>query len=333
MTQTMNTPPFAKPARPAHTAGAATSSAARTVVPLRSLLFVPGHRVDRYEKAYSSGADAIVIDLEDAVPYDRRQEARAAAAEFIAAKAGSSGAKIFARANGAGSGELLADLLALGATEIDGFMLAKATAASTRFASDVLDELAAAAATSPHPELMPLPETADGIFYASDTCAASDRVTRLCIGFPGGGDVARAAGIIETPGRLESQALKSHVALAARAAGVTEVYGGFVLQVDDSQRLAEEIELSRSFGYTGMVVLHPRQVAPVNQAFSPDPAAVAEADEIMHLMADAVTRGEAAVRYKNRFIDYANVRTSLEVLIRATAFGLYDGTIPDLEIK
>jgi citrate lyase subunit beta/citryl-CoA lyase len=90
--------------------------------------------------------------------------------------------------------------------------------------------------------------------------------------------------------------------------------------------------VARDMGALGSMCIHPSHVPVLNEVYAPSPKEIAEAQEILNLMADAVAKGEAAVRFKGRMIDYAHVRASLVLLKQAESFGIDVGPIPEVEV-
>jgi citrate lyase subunit beta/citryl-CoA lyase len=102
--------------------------------------------------------------------------------------------------------------------------------------------------------------------------------------------------------------------------------------VHDLDLLRASCERARDFGATGTFIIHPSHIPVVHDVFSPTEAEIKAARDVLHAMADAIARGDAAVRLGNEMVDYAHARTSLDLLRDAEALGLAVGDYPDLDI-
>ena len=242
----------------------------------RSLLFVPGHQRARFDKACQSGADAIVLDLEDAVPPDRKEEARAQVAQWLAGRerGEGTGPLVVVRSNGVGTPWHAADLALCGHDGVEALMLPKAEDA---------DVLRTIAASLPAVALLPLVETARGIDRL-DGIAAVPGVQRLVFG-----TIDFQADLdIEGDGP-ELLFFRSRIVLASRLAGLQPPVDGVSTAIDDPARIEADALQARRFGFGGKLCIHPKQVAIVNRGFSPTPAQVDWARRVID--ADAVSGG------------------------------------------
>lgn len=257
---------------------------------IRSLLFVPGARPDRFAGAAAAGADVACIDLEDAVPADGKQAARAAAL----ATDGAFALRINAVATRAG----LADLLALAEADRRPSLLLVPMVESPR-------DLAIVTAIVGDVPLVPLIETARGIARAGDIArAANVRAVML-----GGADLAADLGV----------ALAWEPLLGARQALVLACAGTPLIDVphielDNPDGLADEAGRARVVGFAGKAAIHPKQVAAINAAFAPTPAAISEAREALAAFRAA---GGAATRFKGRMLERPIVENYRRTLVAA----------------
>ncbi|UUA04028.1 MULTISPECIES: CoA ester lyase [Streptomyces] len=195
------------------TASLSATAPLRAAAPLRSLLFIPGHRTDWLPKARATGADAVILDLEDAVPTPDKPLARARVAEALAeAAAEPAGAMpLFVRINPLDDWTAAEELRAVVRPGTAGIVLPKVhTAADVRLA----DRLITWCAT-----LVPLLESARALHDAYDIAAVAPRVAHAGALTAPGGDVERAVGYRWSPEGIETQALRSRVLLDVRAAG------------------------------------------------------------------------------------------------------------------
>ena len=264
----------------------------------RSLLFVPGHQDARFDKACQSGADAIVLDLEDAVPPDRKEEARAQVAQWLAERERSEGTGplVVVRINGVDTPWHAADLALCGHDGVDALMLPKAEDA---------DVLRTIAASLPAVALLPLVETARGIDRL-DGIAAVPGVQRLVFG-----TIDFQADLdIEGDGP-ELLFFRSRIVLASRLAGLQPPVDGVSTAIDDPMRIEADALQARRFGFGGKLCIHPKQVAAVNRGFSPTPAQVDWARRVID--ADAASGG-APVAVDGKMVDRPVVLKAQAVL-------------------
>lgn len=250
----------------------------------RSMLFVPGSRADRFDKALGSGTDLVIVDLEDAVAADGKDGARGAALGWE----GLSGAAL--RVNALGTPWHDADLAAVtaAATPPAAVMLPKADAASVAEVAHVLP---------PDVELIALVESARGIRDAYDL-AGHERVGRLVFGSV---DYALDVGVTSrTESEDELLYARSVLVTASRAAGIAAPVDGVTLALEDSERVEREARRARDLGFSGKLCIHPAQVEPVHMAFRPSEADLAWA---VRVVAAAGESGGAAVRFEGEVMD------------------------------
>ena len=264
----------------------------------RSLLFVPGHQSARFDKACQSGADAVVLDLEDAVPPDRKDEARAQVAQWLAARAGGDGTgpAIAVRINAADTPWHAADVGLCTHGGVDALMLPKSEDAAV---------LRALAAKLPAVALLPLVETARGMARVEEIAAAPG-VQRLVFGtIDFQADLA-----IEGEGD-ELLYFRSRMVLASRVAGLQPPVEGVSTTIDDAVRIEADALQGRRLGFGAKLCIHPKQVAMVNQGFSPTPAQIDWARRV--IAADAASGG-APVAVDGKMVDRPVVLKAQSIL-------------------
>ncbi|MGK4585465.1 HpcH/HpaI aldolase/citrate lyase family protein [Kitasatospora sp. HPMI-4] len=263
--------------------------ARETALPVRSWLYVPGDRPDRYPKALAAGADAVVIDLEDAVPAERKEYARRSAAAFLREHRPPD---VHVRINPWERGGR-EDLAALAGLAPAGLRLPKAESA---------EQVRTVAEAAPGIGLWPTAETALGIEHAYRIATAHPRVRGLLYGT---GDLATT-----DPDVLEALALR--VLVAAVAAGLPRPPLSVHPVLRDLDGLAESTRRGRERGFYGRSVIHPAHVPVVHAVFAPTPAELARAREVLAI-ADAHGTG-ARTGPDGQFIDAAVVRHAKAVL-------------------
>jgi citrate lyase subunit beta/citryl-CoA lyase len=233
----------------------------------RSYLFVPGDRPERFDKALAAGAHAVILDLEDAVMPERKAQARAAIHEWLAGtKAG-----VFVRINPAGTPWHEEDCALLAAASVRGVMVPKA--------EDAASLARIAARLRAGQELIPLVETVAGHFEAA-AIARVPRVGRLAFG---SFDFMSDSGIESDAQELD--AVRTHLVLVSRHAGLGAPIDGVSLAIDDPEQLERDARRSRRFGMGAKLCIHPRQVASVHAAFAPRPEEVAWARRVLDALA------------------------------------------------
>lgn len=249
--------------------------------PARSILFVPGDRAERFEKAAGSGADLVVIDLEDAVQPERKTAARDTIYDALAALAYP---RFVVRVNALDTDWHEDDVRAMnGLPGLAGFMLPKAQAAG--------DFAAMREAGVP---LHGLVETVPGMLNLAALCTAEGLV-RLAFGTV---DFQVDAGI--DGDREELDAARMMLVLHSKAAGLQAPMDGVSTNLTDKAGLADDARRSRRFGFGGKLCVHPRQVAVVNAAFAPDPAEIEWAERVMAALSAG---GHGAVAVDGKLID------------------------------
>ena len=266
-----------------------------------SLLFVPANRPDRYEKAAATGADAVILDLEDSVPAGEKAAARDAI-HGAWSKVAAPGPPIVVRVNSHASGFFEDDLAALrGLDPAPAIVLSKAESAAQ--VGRVRDALRSCA-------VIPLIETAQGL-DAIGAIAAAPGVARLAIGHL---DFMADTGIRCSDGEPELAPLRFAVAIATRVADLAPAIDGVTVQIDDERRLREDCARARRFGFGAKLCIHPRQVAIVQAAFAPTDEELAWARRVVE--ADAAAGGRA-VQVDGRMVDLPVVSLARLTLARA----------------
>jgi len=258
----------------------------------RSLLFVPATSPQLLAKAIRSGADAVIVDLEDSVAPERKAEARRLAREAITAGGGE--VPLLLRVN-AQPGWLQEDLAQAPLDRLQGVMLPKVESAQQVI--DVQETLARLGV--PQLAIAVLIETARGVLSAERIAAASPNVAAL--GF-GAEDYASEMGVEPQPSSLLWPA--QQVATCARAFGQA-CWGlpGSIAEIADMEAFGALVSQARAVGFTGTVCIHPKQVAVANQGFGPSAAELLWARKVVAADEDAQHQGLGAVQLDGKMID------------------------------
>lgn len=274
---------------------------------LRSLLFVPGDRPDRMVKAAASGADALILDLEDSVVAEKKTEARRAVAAFLA---GRRALPIFVRIDNASAEQ---DLAAIVPAKPDGIVLPKADGGK---AVAQLDQRLAGLGDSAARILPIATETAGAIFALGSYGAASRRLCGLSWGVE---DLSAAVGAVtarEADGRYTPlfETVRALALFAASAAGVPAIETIYPA-LDDEEGLKAYAERGRRDGFTGMLAIHPAQIAIINKAFTPSTTEVAWARRVVE--AFAADRHAGVLKLDGQMLDAPHLARAKNILNRA----------------
>ncbi|MBN2580675.1 MAG: CoA ester lyase [Pirellulales bacterium] len=275
---------------------------------LRSLLFTPGNNLRRIVKSGTLGADAVILDLEDSVPAADKETARLFVRDSIA-EVGRSGAAVFVRINALATGLAEDDLDWAVQPGLRGIMLPKPE--SPDHVTALVEQLKKRE-ESPL-SIIPLVETAKGIINAYAIASASPRVIAVALG---GLDYIRDMGVRLTPEGTELSYARAHLGVAARAAGVL-AFDTPCIEVKNRELLDAESRSARQLGFRGKLLIHPSQIGPVNEVFSPGAEEVSAARRIVETFEQARRQGQGAITLDGRMIDEANYRQARELLAAA----------------
>lgn len=271
---------------------------------MRSLLFVPGDRPERFAKALASGADALILDLEDSVVPEAKGRAREAIAAFLADRHPT---RIFVRVNPLGS-EWIADDARV-AAKANGIVLPKAEGAAS--------VEALAAMTGEAPPILPIAtETPRAVFALGDYAGVADRLAGLTWGAEDLPAAIGAATSRESDGSYTDpyRVVRALTLFGAHAAGVPAIETVFPA-IGDEAGLARYAAAGARDGFTGMMAIHPAQVAAINAAFTPSADAIAAARRIVDAFAAAP--GAGALQLDGRMIDAPHLKQARVLLARA----------------
>jgi citrate lyase subunit beta/citryl-CoA lyase len=269
-------------------------------------------------KALESGADAVILDLEDSVPVVSKAEARVLVSKAIDSVAGTAACPaIYVRVNGAASGLLADDLNAVVRPGLDAILLSKA--------ENVEDVQQTAAALERNEsqrgmkqgsaEIILQIENALGVYNCFNLIKASPRVAATCFGSARDGDLQTDLGCSWSIEGTELLYARSKVLLDTRAAG-SHVYplDGVFSDLNDEAALIADTRLSVRLGYIGRTVIHPKQIAPVKSAYAVPEAEVAYYQKVASEFAAAEKAGTAAIVVDGKLVDYAMAQRARRVL-------------------
>lgn len=265
--------------------------------PARSYLFVPADRPERVGKALAAGADAVIVDLEDAVPVDGKDAAREAIAGSLHADNA-----VLVRVNAAATPWFAADVELCRMRAVAAVVLPK-----THSAADVLELRARLDRDVP---ILPLIESARGIWNAH-SIAAADGVQRLLFGTV---DFQLEMQIHGTQQELDFY--RAQLVLASRVAGIQAPVDGPSVMIDAAQELRSDAARARRHGFGGKLCIHPSQVAVVNECFGPSAPEVEWARRVL-----AAAAAGGAVKVDGEMVDRPVVERATQILRTWTSGG------------
>jgi len=286
---------------------------------LRALLFVPGSDTRKLAKVASFGADAIVIDLEDAVADEEKTAARATTAEAIPTY--EDGVVVIVRVNGRQTGRLFDDIESVVRPRLDMILIPKVEDPGTLLDADRLlarcEEEAGIEAG--RIRLLALIETARGLVDCERILAEAP--PRLVTAIFGLGDFSVDIGVDLTADAAELAYGRSRLVVAARAAGLAKPIDGPYLNLLDEEGLVADTLRSRQLGFQGRVAVYPPQVDAVQRTFSLlSEEEVRQMEKVVEAFEEAERRGVASIRVEGRFVDYPIYHRAREKLARHAAY-------------
>jgi citrate lyase subunit beta/citryl-CoA lyase len=268
---------------------------------IRSYLYVPGDDPRRIEKALATGADAVVIDLEDAVASSRKEVSRRNAAEVLES---GPARPVFVRISAPGSELAARDIDAVAGLHLSGLRLPKVESLeSVRLVAETLEELRSEAG------IQCLIESALGLELSFEIARSHERVAGISLGEA---DLAADLGVRDEAGLLYA---RSRIVSASRAAGLPGPVQSVYTNVRDLDGLRRSTEEGRDMGFVGRSAIHPSQVPIINEVFTPTEEEVAEAQELLDRLEGEAGSGTGAfVLEDGRFVDRAAVESARRTL-------------------
>jgi citrate lyase subunit beta / citryl-CoA lyase len=249
-----------------------------------SYLFVPGDRPDRFAKALAAGAEAIIIDLEDAVAPDSKPAAREHICAWTASLPGAD-VDVLVRINDVATPWFDDDLALIRDCSIRGIMLPKAERA--------VDIARLLAALRRDAFVIPIVETARGVLNVDEVASAAG-VQRVAFG------TLDYAVDLDLSGDERGFVYPAcRMALASRAAGIATPIAGVTPEIGNDARLESDLQFARACGFGAKLCIHPRQLAPTHRAFTPTAEEVAWAQRVVA----AVGAGRGAVQVDGKMVD------------------------------
>lgn len=278
---------------------------------LRSVLYMPGSNARAIAKARTLDADAVVMDLEDAVAPEAKAEARKLIADAL--HEGGFGSRYrVVRINALSTEWGADDIASMKGVPLDAILAPKVcSAADVARLSDAMRD----AGFGPEVALWAMIETPEAILNLPEIAAAAKDSPLACFVL-GLNDLAKDTGIAQLPGRAAFQPVLTMSVIAARAHGLA-VIDGVCNALDDEARLVAECEQARDGGFDGKTLIHPKQVEPANKVFAPTEDDVAEARAIVDAFADPANAGEGALRVNGKMAERLHLLQAEKCLLRA----------------
>lgn len=279
----------------------------------RCLLFAPGTDRKKIDKAYTLHADAVILDLEDAVAAGEKDSARRLVSEVI-------GAPVlpptFVRVNGVTTSHILADLQAVVRPGIAGIMLAKAETAEEVRRVDWLTGLLEEERNMPRGalELVPFIESVRGIENAHEVAAACPRVKRLAFG---GNDYTADTWTTYSEEGTELFYARAKLIAASRIAGIEPPLDTVCPFIKNLTALREDALRAKKMGFQGKMVIHPAQIGPVLEIFSPTREEIAAAQKIIAAFEEAQAKGTGVIQLDGKMVEYPIVNRARQILAAA----------------
>ena len=287
---------------------------------MRSLLFVPATSPDKLAKAMGSGADAVIVDLEDSVAADAKEAGRAAMAAFVASRATeSSRPRLYVRINGYATGLADADLDAAVAAGADGIMLPKAGGGPdiTRLDAKIAVAEAVHGIAEGHTAILAIvTETAHSVFQTGTYRGASRRLAGMAWGAEDlSADLGATTARGEDGGYLDAFRLARTLTLLGAVAAECAPIDGVFTDFRDLDGLRADCAAAARDGFTAKMAIHPAQIPVINAVFTPSEADVAEATRVVAAFAAAGDPGVLAL--DGVMLDKPHLSRARRILARA----------------
>ncbi len=286
----------------------------RELAAVRSFLFTPANHPRRVEKVFQVGADAVILDLEDAVAVAEKVKARE---DVVAAFTGATGECLhYVRINSVDTVFWQDDLTATVGPWLDGIVLPKVESGETLLQVEavIAEAERAAGLTVGSLDLLPIIETARGVESAAEIATAGSRIRRFAFG---GGDYTLDLDYEWSADEEVLSYARARLSHAARLGDLLPPIDTVVLQIKDDQRFEASARRGRKFGFGGKLCIHPSQVPLTHLVFTPSPEEVAHAEAVVAAFEAAEASGSASIQLDGYFIDYPIVYNSQRILALA----------------
>ncbi len=276
----------------------------------RSFLFTPGNHPRRVEKVFSSGADAAILDLEDAVAIAEKEATREAVAAALQRPRSCGG---YVRVNAMDTPFAYGDFAAVVGPGLDGIILPKVSAGWQMKAADwLIGELERKAGLPVGKiDLIPIIETGEGMANLQRIARSRTRMRRMAFG---AGDFTLDVGMAWTTDEAELDPYRAQMVVQSRAAGLEAPLDTVWVELGNAEGLDASASRAARIGFQGKMCIHPAQIETVNRRFTPSEAEIARAERIMAAFDRAEAEGSASIQVDGAFVDYPIVAKARRVL-------------------
>jgi len=292
--------------------------------PLRTALFAPGSRPDRAEKAIGLDADAVIIDLEDAVPIAEKESSRALVRDILDKHPGK---RIYVRINALSTPYAKGDLEAIVSENLEGIMLPKVDSPGDIFEIDrLLTDLEKRGGLEVGIlEVISICESAKGLEEIYSIVLTKPEYHRVSVVAFGAADYTLDLGISLTREGKELEYPRTRIPVACRAAGIMPPLDTpWMVDLKDIDGLIADAKRAKAYGFQGKIVIHPNQIQPCHDVFTPAEEEIVYAKKVIEAFEEAEREGKAAIQLEGKFIDYAVVEKSRRIYALARAIASED---------
>lgn len=277
---------------------------------LRTMMFAPGNHARKVEKCFTLGADAVILDLEDAVAVNEKEATRAVVLEALAKDRTCQG---YVRVNACDTDFCFGDLKAVVAKGVDGIILPKVESGHQLQMVDWIIanlEREQGLATG-GVDLIPIIETGAGMLALEKIANSATRVKRMAFG---AGDYTLDMDSSWSRDESELADARARILLASRAAGLEPPIDTVWIEIKDDEGFANSCELGRRLGFQGKLCIYPTQVSVANVAFTPSDAEIEKARRVVAAFEEAEAAGSASIQVDGFFVDYPIVEKARRIL-------------------
>lgn len=280
-----------------------------TARPRRSMLYMPGANTRALEKGKALACDAIILDLEDAVSPDKKDEARQNILDATT-DGGYGHRELLFRTNALSTPWGYADIAAAAKAKVDAVLIPKVDSGDTVRQVEAILEANGAPDTL---AIWCMIETARGVLNADEIAGSSRRMGGFVMGT---NDLAKELHCAHTPMRLPMLTALSQCLLAARANGIA-IMDGVFMDLNDEEGLKASCQQGKEFGFDGKTLIHPKQLAPCNEVFSPSDAEVEHAHRVIAAFDAALAEGKGVATLDGKLIENLHVAIAHDLVKQA----------------
>lgn len=279
----------------------------------RSFLFAPGNHPRKVEKVFEAGADAVILDLEDAVAIAEKKSTRRVVVEALQRSRPCRG---YVRVNSIDTEFCYGDLVEVAQPGVDGIVLPKVERADQLFAVDwLLTQLERERGLQDGAiDLIPIIETGAGLAAIDRIARSKSRVRRLAFG---AGDFTLDMNMRWSRTEAELEPYRAQIVLASRVAGLEPPIDTVWADLRDQEGMRASSETALRIGFQGKLCIHPNQVSVVNEVFTPTEKEITFAERVIEAFKKAEAKGSASIQLDGQFIDYPIVYKARRVLATA----------------